>query len=90
MRAEPDPNDRGPREIRPGTDHRACLAVALAVVVGLFLLVDSLGKSSATYDEVTYQDSTGGDEGAVSDGGGGPPRSGEGADPHQAVEGNRP
>jgi hypothetical protein len=39
---------------RDETPAWALLAVGLAGVVGLTLLVDSLGKSSATYDEVAY------------------------------------
>src|ERR1700737_2559720 len=41
-----DPSQRSPRWCVP--------AVALAALLGLGLLLDSLHQSSATYDEVTY------------------------------------
>jgi 4-amino-4-deoxy-L-arabinose transferase-like glycosyltransferase len=54
MRAEPEPNARGTGRPEDGINRRAGLAVALAAMVGLALLVDSIGRSSATYDEVAY------------------------------------
>jgi 4-amino-4-deoxy-L-arabinose transferase-like glycosyltransferase len=49
MRAEPELS-----EPKVKGDRWAYVAVALAAVCGLGLLVDAAGKSSATYDEVTY------------------------------------
>jgi hypothetical protein len=57
MRAEPEP-----KQPWPATDQNpalcvvrgAQLAVALAAICGLGLLIDSVGSTSATYDEVAY------------------------------------
>lgn len=61
MRAEPDPiiREPGPRpRLRPVETRivarRANVAVAVAALVGLGLLLDSIGRTSATYDEVAY------------------------------------
>jgi 4-amino-4-deoxy-L-arabinose transferase-like glycosyltransferase len=54
MRAEPEPDSQRPERPHGPVDRRAVLAVAAAALVGLALLCDSLGKSSATYDEVAY------------------------------------
>src|SRR5262245_4969740 len=43
-----DTHERNP------TDRRCRQLVVLAAVVGLALLADSIGRSSATYDEVFY------------------------------------
>jgi hypothetical protein len=59
MRAEPEPKVCEPDRqtvVDGGTTRGAYLAVALAAAFGLGLLVDSLWRSSATYDEVFYLD----------------------------------
>jgi 4-amino-4-deoxy-L-arabinose transferase-like glycosyltransferase len=55
MRAEPGPVFHGwdDREA-PTTPRRYLAAVAVAAAVGLGLMADALGRSSATYDEVAY------------------------------------
>jgi 4-amino-4-deoxy-L-arabinose transferase-like glycosyltransferase len=50
--SESSPAARWPADRRP--ERWARLAVALAALCGLALLNDAAGKSSATYDEVTY------------------------------------
>jgi 4-amino-4-deoxy-L-arabinose transferase-like glycosyltransferase len=53
MRAEPGLSELKVTADR-SLDRWAHVAVALAALCGLVLLVDAAGKSSATYDEVTY------------------------------------